>query len=60
MVTEDDLRRADAEYRAASVGRDVKREERNALVRRALQQEGWTHARVASVIKVSRGMISKI
>lgn len=58
-VTAEDLRRADAAYRAASADAEAKREARNALIKRALK-EGWTHAQVAQELGVSRGRIAQL
>lgn len=59
MVTADDLRKADAAYRAASADAEVKRLERRKLIHQALA-EGWTHRRVAEVLDLSRGRISQL
>lgn len=58
-MTEQELAKAEAAYRAAFRRAEKLREERNALVRQALS-EGWTHATIASATGLSRGRISQL
>jgi DNA-directed RNA polymerase specialized sigma24 family protein len=58
-MTADELRRAEAAYRAASLRSDELRQERNRAVREALQQ-GWTHAQIADATGMSRGRVGQI
>lgn len=64
LVTADELRRVDAEWRAMAASEKGKGQARKALIRRALQgvdEQGrpWTHARVAEVLGLSRGRIGQ-
>jgi hypothetical protein len=58
-MTAGELRRADAAYRTAARRYEQAREARNATVRQALA-EGWTHARIADTLGLSRGRINQI
>jgi hypothetical protein len=58
-MTDDELRKVEAAYRAASRRAEKLREERNALVRAALA-EGWTHARIAAATGLTRGRINQL
>lgn len=58
-MTEEQLAKAEAAYRAASQHAEQLREKRNALISRALAA-GWTHARISQVTGLSRGRISQI
>lgn len=59
MVTADDIRRADREWQEAEADKEVKRLERVRVIRQALA-EGWTHARVAAELGVTRGRIGQL
>jgi DNA-binding NarL/FixJ family response regulator len=59
VITAEDIRRADAEYKAATVDAEAKRQERQRVIKQALT-EGWTHARVAAELGVSRGRIGQM
>lgn len=58
-VTAEQLRRAEAEFKAAYASAERSREKRNELVRGALAQ-GWTHQQISDVTGLSRGRISQI
>ena len=58
-MTPDELRAAEAAYRAAFVRSEKLRAERNELVREALKA-GWTHAQIAEVTGLSRGRINQL
>jgi hypothetical protein len=58
-VTTTELRKAEAAYRAASSRSEVKREERNRIVREAIAT-GWTHAAIAEATGMSRGRVGQI
>lgn len=54
-----DLRRAEKAYRDARTRADRERVRRNALVYDAIEA-GWTHARIADAMGVTRGRINQI
>ena len=58
-MSEADLRKAEAAYRAAFLRAEAKRAERNRLVREALNA-GWTHARIAEATCLSRARIGQM
>lgn len=58
-MTEQDLRRAEAALKAASLRAEAKRGARDALVREAVAA-GWTHARVAEATTLTRGRVNQI
>lgn len=58
MITAEDLRRVDAEWKAAQANDKTKAAERRRVIRQALA-EGWTHARVAEALGVTRGRIGQ-
>jgi hypothetical protein len=58
-VTVDELKKAEAAYRAAFRRAEAKREARNAAVRAALA-EGWTHQRISEATGLTRGRINQI
>lgn len=58
-ISEQELRDAEAVFRAASARADELREGRNRLVRAALAG-GWTHARIARVTGLTRGRVGQI
>lgn len=58
MITADDIRRADREWQEAEADKEAKRLERLRVIKQALA-EGWTHARVAKELGVSRGRIGQ-
>jgi hypothetical protein len=58
-MTTDELRKAEARYKRASLRAEEAREARNRLVREALT-EGWTHARIAEATGLSRGRVGQI
>lgn len=58
-MTADELRKAEAAYRAASRRAEAKRLERNQAVRAALKA-GMTHAAIADITGLSRGRIGQI
>jgi hypothetical protein len=58
-MTAEELRQAEATYRAAADRAEHAREARNAAVRQALA-EGWTHAQIAEVTGLTRGRIGQI
>jgi hypothetical protein len=58
-VTVEQLRNAEAAYRAASRRAEAKRAERNRLVREALEA-GWTHAEISDATGLTRGRIGQI
>jgi DNA-binding NarL/FixJ family response regulator len=58
-VTAQELRKAEARYKRASLRAEEAREERNRLVREALA-EGWTHARIAEETGLTRGRVGQI
>jgi len=57
-MTTDQLRQAEAHYQRASRVAEEARQERNRLICEALTA-GWTHARIAEAIGLSRGRISQ-
>jgi AraC-like DNA-binding protein len=59
MVTAEDLRLAHEACRSAEIDAASARQLRKRLIRQALA-EGWTHARVAEVLGLSRGRISQL
>lgn len=59
VITAQDIRRADAAWKAASVDAEAKREERLRVIKQALD-EGWTHALVAAELGVTRGRIGQL
>ena len=58
-ITEQELRDAEAAFRAASARADDLRAGRNRLVRAALA-DGWTHARIARAMGLTRGRVGQI
>jgi DNA-directed RNA polymerase specialized sigma24 family protein len=58
-VTADQLREAEAAFRAASLATEAALEQRTALLHRALD-EGWTHAQIAEATGLSRGRVGQI
>jgi DNA-binding NarL/FixJ family response regulator len=58
-VTAQELRKAEARYKRASLRAEEAREERNRFVREALA-EGWTHARIAEETGLTRGRVGQI
>lgn len=58
-MTSDELRKAEAAYRAASGRSEQAREARNAAVLAALN-EGWTHAQIARAAGMTRGRVGQI
>lgn len=59
MMTETQLARLEAAYRAASARMEERREARNAAIRQAIA-EGWTHAQIAATTGLTRGRIGQI
>ncbi len=59
MITADDLRLAHEACRSADIDAQAARDLRKRLIRQALA-EGWTHARVAEALGVSRGRIGQL
>lgn len=59
MLTEADLRRAEARYMRATARAEEARAERNRLVLQALAA-GWSHSRIAELTGLSRGRISQL
>ena len=59
MTTSDELRKAEAAYRAASRRSEQAREARNAAVFAALD-DGWTHAQIAQAARMTRGRVGQI
>lgn len=58
-LTEKELRAAEARYQRASRVSEKAREERNRLVREALEA-GWTHAQIACATGLTRGRVGQI
>lgn len=58
-MTPEDLRSAEAAYRAAFAHSEQLREHRNALVRQAIEQ-GWTHAQIAQTTGLTRTRVGQI
>lgn len=58
-VTGEDIRRADREWQEAEADKEAKRLERVRIIKQALS-EGWTHARVAAELGVTRGRIGQL
>lgn len=58
-MTADELRKAEARYKQASLRAEEAREARNATVLRALA-DGWTHAAIADATGLTRGRIGQI
>lgn len=58
-MTAPELRKAEAAYRAAYRRAEVKRDERNRMVWKALD-EGMTHAAIAYAMGVTRGRVNQI
>lgn len=58
-MTLQELQQVEARYRRASTGFEEARVERGRAVREALAS-GWTHARVADALGVSRGRVGQI
>jgi DNA-binding NarL/FixJ family response regulator len=58
-MTAQELRKAEAAYRAASSRAEAKREARNAVVLEALA-DGWTHAQVAQATGLTRSRVGQI
>lgn len=58
-MTDAELRKAEARYRRASARAETARGERNRLVLDALE-DGWTHARIAGVLGVTRGRVNQL
>jgi CRP-like cAMP-binding protein len=58
-MTRDELRQAEADYRAATDRTEQAREARNTAVRQALAG-GWTHAQIAEATGLTRGRIGQI
>lgn len=58
-ISEQELRDAEAAFRAASARADELRAGRNRLVRAALA-DGWTHARVARALGLTRARVHQI
>lgn len=59
MITAEQLRSAEARYQRASLRYERTREERNALILKALDA-GWTHAQIAEATGLSRGRVGQI
>lgn len=59
LVTGDQLRRAEARFKADYATSERSRERRNEVVRAALKH-GWTHQQVSDATGLSRGRISQI
>jgi transcriptional regulator with XRE-family HTH domain len=57
-VTAQELRKAEARYQRAFRRSEQLREERNALIREALEA-GWTHAQIAEATGLTRGRIGQ-
>jgi transcriptional regulator with XRE-family HTH domain len=58
-MTAAELRKAEARYQRAASRAEEARIERNRLIIEALAA-GWTHARIAEAIGMSRGRVSQI
>lgn len=58
-MTADELREVEAAHQAAFGLSEIKREERNAAVRQALE-EGWSQAKIAEATGLTRGRINQI
>jgi transcriptional regulator with GAF, ATPase, and Fis domain len=58
-IGEQDLRAAEAAVQSASVRADELRGERDRLVR-AATQDGWSHARIARALGLTRGRVGQI
>jgi phage portal protein BeeE len=58
-MTKEELRKAEARYQRAFARSEALREERNALVRAALEA-GWTHAQIADATGLTRGRIGQL
>jgi hypothetical protein len=58
-MTPEQLREAEAAYRAASVRAENLRAKRNQAVREALKA-GWTHAKIAEATGLTRGRINQL
>lgn len=58
-MTAEELRKAEARYQRAFRRAEEAREERNRLVRDALEA-GWTHARIAEATGLTRGRVGQI
>jgi hypothetical protein len=58
-VTAEELRKAEARYQRAFARAEEAREERNRLVREAAA-DGWTDARIAEALGVSRTRAGKL
>ncbi len=58
-MTAEELRKAEARYQRAFARAEAAREERNRLVREALDA-GWTHAQIAEATGLTRGRIGQI
>ncbi len=58
-MTPSELRKAEARYQRAASRAEDARQERNRLVREALQA-GWTHARIAEATGLTRGRVGQI
>lgn len=58
-MTANDLRKAEARYQRAFRRSEEAREERNRLVREALDA-GWTHARIAGATGLTRGRVGQL
>ncbi|MDE2473388.1 MAG: hypothetical protein KGL35_32935 [Bradyrhizobium sp.] len=59
MVTEKQIREAEAAYQAAKAVLEVERDNRRHLFRQALV-EGWTQVRIAKVIGWSQSSVSQV
>lgn len=58
-MTAAQLSKAEAAYQAALARSNGKRDERDALVREAIEEE-WTHAKIAEATGLTRGRVNQI
>lgn len=59
MVSADQLRKAEADFKAKYKASERSRQRRNEVVRSALA-EGWTHQQISDATGLTRGRISQI